>query len=102
MSPTLAIQFSAAADGRQLTADVDTVLTAVSSPAAAKIVVVSKDKATTIANSVTGPSNVSDENILAIAAGFQAICRVPISAGQSVFVSASAAMSAVLSFEDVV
>jgi hypothetical protein len=101
MPPTLAVQFSAAADGRQVTADVDTVLTGVHPSLSSVRVVVSRDKTTTIANAITAPANVTDENIIAIAGGFPVIpLSVPVSAGQSVFVSCSAAGSAVLSWED--
>ncbi len=98
MTPTLAVQFSAAADGRKIVIDQDVVLIGVQA-CSNRQVIVSKDSATTIANSVTLPGNLTDENILAISAGAWVTCSVPLSAGQSVFVSSSGAGSAVLMFD---
>lgn len=100
MPPTLGVQFSAAADGRQVIADADCVLTSLHTGAASKVGVLSRDKNTTIANSVTAPSNINDDNIIAIAAGFAVPLTYELSAGQSVFVSCSAAATVVLTFQN--
>ena len=99
MTPTLAVQFAAAADGRQVTIDEDVALIQLHNSGSSAGVVVSLDPKSTIANTITSPPNGFDENILAISRGTFVDCGgVPISAGQSVFVSASAAASVVLIF----
>lgn len=99
MTPTLAVQFSAAANGRKIVIDEDVLLAGVTTAPNTARAVISKDPATTIANAITAPADVIDENILAVAAGQAQIpMSVPISASQSVFVSCSAAGTVVLLF----
>lgn len=100
MTPTVGVKFGAAADGRQFIVDADCTLIGISSAAAAASqAVVSRDSATTIANAVTGGTG-NDENIIACTGRVgQGLVSVPLSAGQSVYVSASGAMLVVLQFQ---
>jgi hypothetical protein len=101
MSPTLTIQFAAAGDGRQVTVDADCVLSAVLNGGGSTVgLVISRDPSTTIANAITSPVAGIDENIIAILRGpLWVQLKVPLSRGQGIFVSTSAAVSAVLYFE---
>lgn len=101
MTPALALQFSAATDGRQLTVDEDCTLLKVTAGCGASVIiaVVSKNPATTIANSITAPATTADENIIAISRAIEVNPNFPLYAGQSVFVSVSGACSVVLSFQ---
>ena len=101
MNPVQAVQFSAAGDARQLTIDADCILIGCAlAVVASGSAVISRDPSTTIANAVTAPSNVIDDNIIAVLRQSMFVqLALPISAGQGVFVSASAAMSVVLYFE---
>lgn len=102
MSPTVGVGFSAAADGRELKIDSDCVLVSVviGSSAAGVKGVVSRDPKATIANTITSPSNSADENLITVAiTGTESVLSVPLSAGQSVFASASAACQVIYNFQ---
>jgi hypothetical protein len=103
VTPSLAVQFSAAANGRKITVDEDVLLLGVVPSTNAVRFVVSKDSATTIANAITAPADTTDENIIAIVSGFtQMPMAFPLTSGSAIFVSSSAAGSLVLLFGPVV
>jgi hypothetical protein len=103
MLPVQTYQFSAAADGREVVVDHDCIiLGAMTSGAASSGAILSRDRATTIANAITAPSNTTDDNIIAVLKGpIYVPLQVEISVGQSVFVSISAAGSVVVYFQDI-
>jgi hypothetical protein len=102
MTPTLAVGFGAAADGTQVKCDQDCTLLSVQvgATAATTRAVLSRDPKATIANTLTAPATQLDENLMAIVlSGTPVVMSVPLSAGQSVFVSANAACQVILNFQ---
>lgn len=102
MQPSLGIGFTAAADGREVKVDADATLLSVTVAASAAGVraVISRDPKATIANQLTSPSNIADENFIAFGIlGTQTILSVPVFANQSLFVSVTAACQVVLNFQ---
>src|SRR5690349_4327934 len=95
MGPSLAVQFSAAADGRAVQIDSDVILVGAHS---SKAFVISTDPKATIANQSTAPSNVLEENCIAVANGISVNLQIPLSLGSQIFVSCNGAGSVVLNF----
>jgi len=95
MSPSLGVGFSAAADGREVKVDQDCVLAGSHS---SKAVVISLDPKATVANTVTAPANINDDNVIAVYNGINVGLDFPLSASQSVFVSCNGAGMVVLRF----
>lgn len=102
MTPTLSITFSAAADGREVKIDelCSLISVHVGAATATTLAVLSKDRNSTVANSVTATGNSADENIIAIPSANRFVqLAFPLFAGQSVFVSCSGAGAVVLAFQ---
>jgi len=96
MTPSVAVQFSAAADARTVTVDDDAILIGAHS---SKGYVISTDPKATVANQITAPSNVNTESLIVAANGFGVVLNVPVSAGSQLFVSCNGAGSVVLNFD---
>jgi len=101
MTPSLAIGFSAPANGRVVSIDQDVILTtAHATAAAAGVAFLSTNPAATIANVVTTPADSADESIIAVMqTGASYDIQIPISAGSQIFVCAGAKMQVVLYFQ---
>jgi hypothetical protein len=99
MTPSLTLLFSAATDGREVVIDEACLLVGVHSNANTAKVVVSRDPKTTAASITAPTANSVDENIIATVAGFGINLSFPLSQGDRLFVSNSAAGAAVLSFQ---
>lgn len=95
---TVGVGFNAAADGVALTIDRDSVLSFVTGRAS---FVVSSDSAATIANTLTAPATGQQKNLIV---GSQISGQIrtdfPVSSGEVIFVSSSAAGSINLHFTD--
>src|SRR5690242_5312302 len=98
----LSVMFSAAADGRAVVMDRDTMLSYVLHRAAS---IVSTDPAVTIANFITAPANGTTLDVISAglpgtASPVQVRVDFPISAGMTLFVSSAQAGPVLLYFTD--
>jgi hypothetical protein len=99
MTPSLALLYSAATDGREVVIDEACLLVGVHSNANTARATVSRDPKTT-ATSILAPSaNTVDENIISTVAGFGVNLSFPLNGGDRLFVSCSGAGCVVLSFQ---
>jgi len=95
----VSIQFAAAADGRAVSIDRDTVLSSMVSDATC---VVSTDPARTIANTINTPANEQLSSVIGLlkSQSIQLVADFPLSAGEQIFVSCSAPAYVLLYFTD--
>lgn len=100
MTPSLAVLFSAAGDGREVKIDENCALISVVAAKNTGQCVVSTDPKTTIANTLTTPVSSTDENVLAASVGAVPVqLNIPLMQGSSIFVSAATAGAVVLNFQ---
>jgi len=102
MTPSLAVGFSAAADGREVKIDEDCTLLSAHMAATTATVrgLVSKDPKSTAAGTISAPANSADENIICSPAANEfCFLAFPCKAGSSLFVSATGAGSVIFAFQ---
>jgi len=101
VTPSLVVQFTVAADGREVKIDEDCALVLLQISGSAAKAVVSADPKTTVANTFTAPAaDRTDPNILGfVLGGVPCGLNIPVEKGRSIFVSCSGAGSVQLAFQ---